>query len=98
MNALFGLPVFRDPLDPAVLYVFHQQPELDWRRSQDWLPLYDPELTAFKVRFGYQDIAAMPFVTAFGLDGVSRPDAASRAAIDWRVNWYRDPGAAWWEA
>ena len=85
-------------MDQSTVYVFYERPVLDWR---DWpstlLPLYDPDLTGFKVRFSARDLTARPYVTVFGLDGGGRDETASRRAVDWRLNWYRDPDSAWWE-
>lgn len=95
-GALFGLPIIRDPSDPATLYLLHPRP-LPSLSSLDWLPLYVPDLVDFKVRFRAQDIPRPIYVTTFGLDGLGRDEWRSRRAVDWRLNWYRDPGSAWWE-
>lgn len=60
----------------------------DFANGSDW--------TAWTYRLR-DTVGSMTYAFSGLVDGVKRATKPTRD-LDWRMNWYRDPGAAWWEA
>lgn len=81
-------------MPPDTIYVMHPDVLRRLKVSADFGTGSD--LTAWTYRLR-DTVVSMTYAFSGLVDGVKRATKPTRD-LDWRMNWYRDPGAAWWEA